>query len=173
MYMRRSRVENLLIKFTVDNIKPIQSNDSYVPSYNHSKKYSYFRKSDELKKMQAEFHRYFDLNPLDEQELTNLEDYINSGDSLLDLVMVVRMPKSDMYYKNGKLKTKDTSNFVKPLEDCIYDYLDIDDKYNTIVHTERVSEDRDNYSIEVYIFKGYTSSIFNTILRRNENGEYI
>lgn len=161
---------NPLLKFTVDKIKPIQSNDSYVPAYNHKKRYSYFRKSSELKVMQAEFEKFFEINePVPAEELSKFRDLI-SNNTLLDLCLIIRVPKSDIYFKNGKLKTKDTSNYIKPLEDCIYSYLGVDDKHNTTIHVERVAEDgRDDYLIEVYVFEGYSLSIHDKLDSEDSN----
>lgn len=44
---------------------------------------------------------------------------------------------TDLYYKNGELVRKDSSNIIKPFEDTLSEWLGIDDKYNMVVQANK------------------------------------
>jgi len=60
---------------------------------------------------------------------------------------------NNLHYKNGSVKRKDVSGFVKLVEDAVSEYLGIDDSINRKVIAEKIEADNVDYGTTIMVVK--------------------
>ena len=97
--------------FSLSDYEPISLNSAYIP-VGHGR---FFPRQTTTAYKEA----FKDLNK--DKEIPNF--------NTLSVSYIYLFPEADMFYKNGRLKRKDISNYIKILEDALMDILNNDDSY--------------------------------------------
>lgn len=121
-------------EFEIDGIKPVSTNDMYVPIPCKGGKKAYLTSSSELRK----FHKAVEdllQEYITDDEVIDLKEELTDRQKAIELSVVFELPSTEFF-------RKDTSNIVKALEDSIVNRIGVDDKRNCKVTLEkRISQD--------------------------------
>lgn len=148
---------NQPIRLLVKGIKPLSVNESYMAtSYTSGSGY----KGAKIAPSPALTNYKEEMSALFEKAYG---DRILDSDKLYTLRLIFSLPKLQFYYKNGKIRKQDTSNFIKPLEDIISQVIRVDDSKFVKVSSEKYFNDTEEYYIAVEISEHIEALEFNTL----------
>lgn len=129
------------LEFKFIDFIPCSTNDMYIPSSTRTKRgrpHHFFRKSDQLIKWQKSIKESFDKEFFYTKEyLYSVSSYINNMKRGFNLELKVSIPYEYYYKLDNDVTKKDTSNFIKAIEDSIMSGIGVDDKRNITINSEK------------------------------------
>lgn len=139
------------MKIVLVGIKPVSTNDMYMPVASRSKSGKYYARiiaSDALRQYKSTIHDAINRK-LKEGKVSSKMD----PNKLYKLDIEVSFPKKDFMTSEGELKQVDASNVIKSLEDGIYEALGVNDKQNIEVTVRKYYNNNDTYIIQAEIME--------------------
>lgn len=142
------------LKFKYVGYEPCSVNDMYIPTARgKSRRGAFFRKSKKLIDWQSLVKQSFDEEFFYKKSYL---EYITKTivDNNLGLIfyLTITLPEDDYWNKSShELKSRDTSNFVKSIEDSICSNIGFDDRRNIKLILEKGYNEDGTWSIDVEI----------------------
>lgn len=130
----------LIYYLEIADIKPISLNHMYPTNFKTGRRY--ISPEGETYKQHIAILLASDINKRRLNHLFDIKD---------PLALYIDFLGADLFYKNGKLKKQDVSNFIKPVEDAISKFFNFDDSQNFEVHVRKISSS--SFKIKIALFK--------------------
>lgn len=128
-------------KILIKDLRLLSTNDMYVPTSGRGGRGAFLRTSSELAEFQERFAEKFS-----ELELSLDQSKCYSFD------IRVSMPEFEYYINSRKrLRARDSSNYIKALEDCLTSKLGYNDRNNIRVSLEKGYNSSNLWYVEVVI----------------------
>lgn len=152
---------NTSMSLTIKNIKPISTNHMYYSFVRKGGKGTFKTKTSDYVEYIKKIHLVLDRLFVEYPEVIDLVKGIKEF-NCPGIEVVVTIPKEDYMTKDGRLKSNDTSNFIKTVEDAMFSYFsqkiseEINDKQVLTVYAEKKMGEVWSMDIRLYFRKlGY------------------
>lgn len=147
--------------FNMIGYQPPSTNDSYIPTSGKPKKGkngkifrgAYFRKSDWLNDFQNEVNKMISSGFHHSRE--EIDEFCKDViDNSLGVICDIKVSMPRRLYGVNKLSKRDASNFIKPIEDAVYNnFGELDDKFTMDVRSRKYYNEHSEWYFEVTFTK--------------------
>lgn len=128
----------------VTAIPLVSTNDMYCIGGRGNRKY--IIKSSSYRKFETDLNKFLDEHWTDDQFNAFVDEVRSDKQNAIEFKLKLEIPSS-YFFKS------DCSNYIKPIEDVMKTYLEIDDARNSRVISEKHLSDKWSTTVELNIYK--------------------